>query len=532
MRVVLVFTPLANPTYVPVGITTLCEYIRVHVPDCTIRAVDLNLTLWQAAAGASEAGRALRAFMQGRDGDFYERGRYDEHMATWSQLAREQEQFIQHAKVYLEQDRLEDGFEAVLGHCGQHVLADGPELVGFSVMYPRQLLFSLALAKYLDGILKGSGGRPRMILGGAAISALREEEILRACPFVDGVFNGEGELGLQRLCEGEPFERIGGLSWRNGESIVRNRKPDTVPMAKIPQPRFEGIDLGAYFTPRPVVPVIYSRGCKWRKCRFCAHNFSYSGYRKRDNAAFVDYLVELGETSGVRDFYFADQYVDAEDMLLLSQEILRRGVAVNFHIMGRPTDSYTPELLRTLSQAGCRWISWGVETGSQRLLDVCGKGTEVETIRRVLADAHAAGISNLLMMIFGLPTSGDEDMRATLDFLDELSPFVDDVTCSSFQLWEKTGFANQAERYGLKIVERERLAACPGGAIHSLRLAFKEKGLDGSYRPGRGADEAGQWQRRKKRAGWHSVYEGLCCEHYLLYAVHLHREDNKTPQLL
>lgn len=535
MRVVLVFTPLANPTYVPVGITTLCEYIHVHVPDCSIRAVDLNLRLWQETAGMSEAGRAFRDFMQGRDGDFYDRGRYDHYLGVWSELAQVHEQYVQHSKVYLEQGILDDAFEAVLKRCADEVLADKPELIGISVMYPRQVLFTLALAKYLDALLRraemthpgaaasgfcGSASRPRIILGGATLSALRDEEILTACPFVDGVFSGEGELGLQSLCEGQPFERIGGLAWRREGQIVRNRKPDTVPLAKIPQPRFEGIDLGAYYSPRPVVPVIYSRGCKWRKCRFCAHNFSYSGYRKRDNAAFVDYLVELKETHGVYDFYFADQYVDAEDMYLLSQEILRRGVAVNFHLMGRPTDSYTPELLETLSQAGCRWISWGVETGSQRLLDVCGKGTQVETIRRVLQDTHAAGISNLLMMIFGLPTSGDEDMRATLDFLDDMGPFVDDATCSSFQLWEKTGFANQAGAYGLKIVERERFVVCPEGPIHSLRLAFKEKGQDGNYRPGRGGGEAAQWQRRKKMAGWDSIYDGLCCEHYLLYAVH------------
>ena len=521
MRAVLVFTPPANPTYVPLGIATLCEYIQTHLADCAIRPLDLNLFLWRQLAESSEPAAAFRDFMQGRSGDFYDRTQYDHHCRTWAELAAVFDGYECDAKVYLEQNRLSDDFAVILAQCAEQVLADSPQLVGISVMYPRQVVFSLALAKYLDAAFANSSERPQIVLGGATISALRDEEILRACPFVDAVFSGEGETGLQKLCEGASFETINGLAWRRGDSIVHNRKPDTIPLARVPQPRFAGLDLQAYFTPRPVVPVIYSRGCLWRKCRFCAHNFSYSGYRKRPNAAFVEYLAELNAAQGVSDFYFADQYVDVDDMVRLSNEIIGRGLRINFQIMGRPTDTYTPEALAVLSRAGCRWISWGVETGSQRLLDVCGKGTSVDSIRRVLIDTQAAGISNLLMMIFGLPTSRDEDLRATLDFLDDMAPYVDDVTCSSFQLWEKTGFAANPAAYGLKVTERDRFFATATGPVHSLRLAFLETGDDGTSRPGRGAMEAAAWQRRKKRANWHTVYDGLCCEHYLRYASKL-----------
>ncbi len=524
MRAVLVFTPPANPTYMPLGITTLCEYIRTHLPQVAIRPVDLNLDLWNRIADADETAGAFRDFMCGRRGDFYDRTQYDEYLNIWSQLSHRFDRYERDGKAYLETDALDGDFQAILSRFADLVLADEPDFVGISVMYPRQVVISLALAKFIDARFAACDNRPQIILGGATISALPDEEILHACPFVDAVFSGEGEIGLQQLCEQVPYDQIGGLAWRNGPAVVTNRKPDTLPLAKVPQPRFEDLDVNAYFTPRPVVPVIYSRGCMWRKCRFCAHNFSYSGYRRRSNIEFVRYLAELGETRGVRDFYFADQYVDAIDMFDLSKEIIDRGLKISFHIMGRPTDSYTPEVLAALSQAGCRWISWGVETGSQRLLDVCGKGTDVTVIRRVLADAHAAGISNLLMMIFGLPTSRDEDLRATLDFLDDMAPFVDDITSSSFQLWERTAFAANAAAYGLKITDRDCFVTTPAGPVHSLRLAFREKGDDGSYRPGRGAMEVARWQKRKKMARWHTVYDNLCCEHYLLYAAKQHEQ--------
>ena len=323
MRAVLVFTPPANPTYMPLGMATLCEYIRAHLPQVAIRPVDLNLDIWNRMADADTSSAAFRDFMRGRRGDFYDRDQYGQYLKIWSQLAHRFDRYERDCKVYLETDTLGDDFQSVLAGFADLVLVDTPDFVGISVMYPRQVVFSLALAKFIDARFAGREGRPQMVLGGATISALRDEEILRACPFVDAVFSGEGEVGLQKLCEQTPYDQIGGLAWRNGSAIVTNRKPDTLPLAKIPQPRFDDLDVNAYFAPRPVVPVIYSRGCMWRKCRFCAHNFSYSGYRKRSNAAFVEYLAELGQTQGVRDFYFADQYVDAVDMFNLYQRNYR-----------------------------------------------------------------------------------------------------------------------------------------------------------------------------------------------------------------
>jgi radical SAM superfamily enzyme YgiQ (UPF0313 family) len=271
----------------------------------------------------------------------------------------------------------------------------------------------------------------------------------------------------------------------------------------------------------------------WRKCRFCAHNFSYSGYRKRAVVPFVDHLAKLNASRGIRHFYFADQYVDADDMKRLADEIIARRLDIAYHIMGRPTESYTADVCRRLSEAGCRWISWGIESGSQRLLDVCAKGTRVETVERVVRNAGQAGISNLLMMIFGLPTSCDSDLEATFDLLDALADVTDDITCSSFQLWEKTAFAANPAACGLRITGRERFFDSPHEAVHSLRLFYREKATDGTLRPPSGAIEIARWQRRRRIAGRHHEMEGLSCEHTLLYTAwrNAARRHDGTPPL-
>lgn len=506
----------------PLGIASLSAFIKATNPQSQLDAVDLNIAVWNRLIDRDEELQSFRNFVQGRAEDFFDETAYRRHQPAWKQLLEVHNSYIGMARRYLEEDTLSDEFQELLVYCSGLILANDPQFVGFSIMYPRQVLLSLAIAKFLPSVSSTPGRiKPTIIVGGATISALYGDEILQACPFVDAVFEGEGEAGLGMLCAGRDFSEIPGLAYRGTTGVRRNRKTETISLADLPLPDFSDIDLSRYFNPEPVVPVVFSRGCKWRKCRFCAHNFSYSGYRKRNVTRFVDYLSELNRRIGARHFYLADQYVDAPDMKMLAEEILDRGLTVYFHIMGRPTDEYTPEVLQTLFKAGCRWISWGIESGSQRLLDISQKGTSVETVRRIIRDSHQAGISNLLMLIFGLPTSRDEDFDATMNLLDDLIDSVDALTCSSFQLYDRTPFATGARDFGLQITGRERLFSSEHGSVHSRRLSYREKSEDGTVRPPRGPMELTRLERRRLWTRQDSIFQYLCCEHYLLYASHL-----------
>lgn len=182
---------------------------------------------------------------------------------------------VDQCRRYLEAGSLDGDLRDLLEQWTGMILLHDLDLIGLSIMYPRQVLVSLALAKFLADTPRAE--KRRIVLGGATVSALNADEMLKACPFVDAVCGGEGEAALRMLCRAEPFERICGLSYRVGGRIVTNRQPNTLSLTEVPMPSFASIDLAAYFNPSPVLPVVFSRGCMWRKCRFCAHNFSYSG---------------------------------------------------------------------------------------------------------------------------------------------------------------------------------------------------------------------------------------------------------------
>jgi radical SAM superfamily enzyme YgiQ (UPF0313 family) len=232
---------------------------------------------------------------------------------------------------------------------------------------------------------------------------------------------------------------------------------------------------------------------------------------------------------GVRHFYFADQYISADDLYNISCEIINRSLAIRFHVMGRPTADYTPHILETAYRAGCCWISWGVETGSADLLKICGKGTNPADIAEVLKNSSNCGISNLAMMIFGLPGSDRRKFQETLDFATDVSPYVDAFTSSLFQLFEGTPFYRNINSSGIIAGDNEIIFTAEERHVRTIRRDYSF-----SVEPGGdkipGINEISQWEQwRLWVRGGKTFSETLNSEHYLLFCAHERDSRESSP---
>jgi hypothetical protein len=518
MRVVLVFPPRASATYVPLGIASLAAFIASTVPNAGVRLADLNIDTWRRLANADPRGQDLLDFVGGKTGTFLDPGQTLSIKPVWDRLRRQMSLLCRQAETFLATGESDTLFSSLLNSYTLQILASDPELVGFSVLFPEQVPFAAALARTLrESGGKKSGTRCRVVMGGAMMSALSVQDLLNAVPEIDAVVCGEGEDAVAALCTGVPFSDIPGLTFRQGDEIRSNPSPRTISLKDLAPPDFSQLPLEAYFNPVPVLPVLFSRGCAWRKCRFCSHNFSFSSYRRKPVEAFVSELAEYQRTLGVCHFYSADEYILPLDMDAICEEILARGQKISFHILGKPTADCTPGRLALWSAAGCRWIGWGIESGSQRLLDLVNKGTCVRDIQTVLKDSAAAGISNLGLMIFGLPSSTDLDLEQTLAFLSDVYDSLDGLTASAFVLFDKTHFARNARQYGMHIDGPDILINSSSAAVRSTRLKFRELASDGSLRVPRGALEVSRWQRYRRWLGEVPLLEQLPPEHWLIH---------------
>lgn len=529
MRITLVFPPPASPTYVPLGIASLVSYLHANAPKAQVAVCDLNVTLWQELAERTAQSKAFWEFMRGLAGAFFDQVAYSQHLPMWATLGGEIAHLSQQARIYVQTGRCPESLAPVLDAAVQTVCSNGPEMVGCSVMFLDQLPFALALAARIRDLGDRHGRRPSMVLGGAAMSALCVDELLDAAPFVDAILPGEGEQAMALLCHGTPLAAIPGVRTASQRVSDGDRSPTPVAAEALVASDFGQFDLSLYPNPTPVLPVVLSRDCDWGRCRFCAHNFSFHGYRQKNPRAFVDEIQTLMTRHGATHFYMADQYVSAPTLECLSDEILHRGLSVNFHLMARPTQDHTPARLAKAAAAGCRWISWGVESGSQRLLNLVRKGTRTEVVERLMQDSHQAGIANLMMMIFGLPTSTEADLAATFELIDQVYPYVDAIKSSSFTLFDGTPFARSAERFAMTVTGRQELLRIAGLPVHSTRLNFMAKASDGTPLPPSGPIEISRWMQRRRWLGELSFAEALCCEHFLLYSSLGKAENQNRP---
>lgn len=518
MKSILVFPPVASPTYVPFGLALLGARVNRSLQDSVLELQDLNISFWHQAAENHPKGASYLDLVQNRSSLFFDPQAYAVTWQVREQMLARIGSLSQMARHYVETDELDDELRAVLYEQVERIMASEPVLVGFSVMFLDQLNFSLALAKQIRARMGAEA--VEIVLGGASMLALNAGELLQACPYIDGIMLGEGENGLTALLSGVEKERVPGLLYRDENGIsANNRAADTIGGSNL-NVDYSPFDLKSYFNPESVLTVLFSRDCQWGRCRFCAHNFTFSGYCKRSVTEFVDELERLNRLHCARFFYFADQYISAEDLELIAKEILARELKIAYHVMCRPLASYHPGRLETIARSGCRWISWGIESGSQRLLNLVKKGTRVKDIEILLKNAAEVGISNLAMMIFGLPTSSDVDLWQTFGFLDRVQENLDAIKASSYVLYDNTWLAVNHARVGITVTGVQKLLEINGNSIHSTKLTYREKAADGQLRPPCSSLEIIQWQRR--RAWWDHLdfYDKLPCEHYLLYAHH------------
>jgi anaerobic magnesium-protoporphyrin IX monomethyl ester cyclase len=108
------------------------------------------------------------------------------------------------------------------------------------------------------------------------------------------------------------------------------------------------------------------------------------------------------------------------------------------HVDQRKDNGLSRGDLRAAVHAGMRRVSFGLESGSQRMLDAMRKGCTVEENSRFIREAHEAGLSVRCTMFKGYPGETAEDLKKTADFLEEHALYIDRLRFNEFALLEGT----------------------------------------------------------------------------------------------
>jgi anaerobic magnesium-protoporphyrin IX monomethyl ester cyclase len=272
------------------------------------------------------------------------------------------------------------------------------------------------------------------VVGGAHASAL-PKQTMQEFPEFDYLVFGEGEITLQDLCirlrDGGKDSAISGLVFReNGGVTATETRPLISNLDSIPFPARDLIDYArqaghssrGFSNKLHSTELFTSRGCPFG-CSFCAIQATFGrSVRFRDPLFIEDEVRRMVHEHHFNHVVIADDTFTLQpDRAAAISEILDRSGITSWNCDTR-VNSVTPELLRTMKRCGCEKVAFGVESGSQRVLDLIGKGISVEQVRNAVAWARQAGIRHIEgNFIIGCdPSETAEDLERTRELITSL----------------------------------------------------------------------------------------------------------------
>lgn len=254
-----------------------------------------------------------------------------------------------------------------------------------------------------------------------------------------------------------------------------------------PTPCFDGLDLSLYrfrselhARPAPLghpfLPYLFVHGCPHR-CAFCGTDSGQAG-RVRHPDRVVDDLARMRDRHGVRDFYFLNNLVNIRPRYLddLLTAMLAADLGIRWVDCARPSWHEDDGVFDRLVRAGCACLTFGVDTGSQRLADVMRKGYRIDSAARAIRRVAAAGIGVHVNLIMGMPTETEEDVEATLRFVDDMKPWVTDWSIPGYDYTSGSPLRETPRAFGLR--RRGPTFDLPGGPTWDRHLEVRRRRVE------------------------------------------------------
>ena len=342
------------------------------------------------------------------------------------------------------------------------VLATRPDVVGVTTM-----TISYASAKAFVRKLKAAEPTIPVILGGVHITAL-PEETMADLPEVDFGVIREGEATIVELLEaikdGGDMSKVNGILYRSDSRVVRTDERVFIKdMDAWPFPAWDILEgfpdeyklsiVGT--TEGRSTSLITSRGCPG-KCAFC----DVGGVGGKIRFFSADYVIRMLDylisEYNIRDFlFYDDNFVTLKARTLqICEEIIRRGWKIRWSCCAR-VDMVKEDTLRMMKKAGCWQIEYGIESGSQKILDLMNKRIRLEQIESTLTMTKRVGIETRGNFIFGYLGETKETIEESIRFALRLD--LDYFQQTFLTPYPGSNIYEVAERYGKVDKDFERM---------------------------------------------------------------------------
>ncbi len=282
---------------------------------------------------------------------------------------------------------------------------------------------------FLVPVLREKYPKSYIVIGGGGITSAPDVYMGNLRP--DFGVIGEGEYTAlelaTRLERGLPWDKMPGIVYTHGGKMIANPpRPVENDLDKFPWQAFDLIDIEHYITnvkhdpyATREIAIIATRGCPMH-CNFCYHIFG-KGVRYRSVGDVLAEMQYLMTKYGAQAFAFPDECMTARKSWIVEfcNGILERGWKIGWSCYSR-VDTADEETMALMAKAGCNYIGFGLESGSQKMLDLMGKRVKLDRMRWAVETARKYFPQVGGTLIFGYPGETDETLDETVKFLADI----------------------------------------------------------------------------------------------------------------
>lgn len=338
----------------------------------------------------------------------------------------------------------------------REIIPKNPLLIGISISFQDQIIPAFRLLKIIKGLMP----EVHCTVGGAVITRLVEEISQTKALFSlsDSFVVNEGETALWRLYQAllhkKSLKKIPNLIYKVADKINVNHFYYEK-FEELPQPSFDGFHLMRYLLPETVLHLETSRGCYWRKCTFC--NLPKINLQRKHRSyrpeRIVQMIEELTARYNSRWINFWDEAVPPANLRSISQGILDRNIPVQWHAVVSFDSSLDRPLLELMAKAGCRALSFGLESAHPRIQKLMNKKNDLDLVNETLKNCRECDIHVHFTWFVGFPGETRAEASATLNFLlDNLKNDEYAWHPGYFILYKHSIIAQYPQRFGIKII--------------------------------------------------------------------------------
>ena len=343
------------------------------------------------------------------------------------------------------------------------VLSWSPDVIGFSV-YITSLASSLLLAREI------SERRPDVLIvfGGPHVARDQSGNLALRTGIPHVVVDGEGEGALldvvRRIEDGDSdFADIEGTGVLvDGETRWAPKRPLIAKIDTLPYPDFRDFDWERYENPY-LIPIMASRGCVL-DCAFCYETVYWRRFRTQGPERIADEMTYQVQNHPLREraaqdgkyfyFMFADSLVNGHlgGLRRMADLLIERDLGVYWGGQATINTKMDAAFFDKLHRSGCTGLAFGLESGSQRVLDSMGKHFHIDEAVGFIKAAHGAGVTVTANVMVGYPNETFRDFLQTLKFIARTRRSLYQVSnVTTTQIALGSALHAHPERYGVTV---------------------------------------------------------------------------------